>query len=61
MTCPLCKTKSGQYDLQNCLGCAARLVKAARPSRTQQEKMLVYVTRWHSRSDVLHEITRSKS
>jgi hypothetical protein len=57
MNTHICKGQN--YDLKNCIKCAARLVKSARPSRVQQEKMLQYVSQWHSRSDVLHELQRS--
>lgn len=47
MNCELCDIEAKQYDLKNCIGCAARLVRSARPSRRQQEKQLEYVSRWH--------------
>ena len=43
MICESCKTKS-IYDL-SCLSCCVRLVKSARPSRAQQEAMLLHIHR----------------
>lgn len=57
MTDHICK--GNNYDLKNCIKCAARLVKSARPSRIQQEKMLAYVANWHRREEVLAELARS--
>ena len=52
MSCQLCNIEAKQYDLKNCIGCAARLVKSARPSRRQQEKQLAYVSRWHDPEEI---------
>lgn len=42
MNCVNCKTDKPVYD-NNCLGCAVRLVKSARPSRKKQEMMMLYI------------------
>jgi hypothetical protein len=50
--CEYCEIQAKQYDLKKCIQCAARLVRSARPSRRQQEKMLAYVSRWHDPAEV---------
>ncbi|MDR0276236.1 MAG: hypothetical protein LBI48_13075 [Burkholderiaceae bacterium] len=60
MTCPACAAAthnpaSGQYRFA-CLGCCARLVASARPSRCQQETMLAAIARYpgaHGRDAIL--------
>jgi hypothetical protein len=42
MTCYNCENNRRVYSAE-CLGCAVRLVKSARPSRRQQEAMLNYI------------------
>lgn len=44
MTCYNCDNNRRIYTA-DCLGCAVRLVKSARPSRRQQEAMLNYIQR----------------
>jgi hypothetical protein len=43
--CKYCATASGVYQV-HCLGCCARLVRSARPSRHLQENMLAAIE-WH--------------
>lgn len=45
MTCYNCENNRRVY-LRDCIGCAVRLVKSARPSRKQQESMMNYLTRY---------------
>ena len=45
MTCYNCENNRRVYT-KDCIGCAARLVKSARPSRKQQEAMINYLTRY---------------
>lgn len=58
--CQLCEIQAKQYDLKNCLGCAARIVRSARPSRRQQEKMLDYVSQWHNPAEVKAKVAEVK-
>jgi hypothetical protein len=44
MTCYDCENNRRVY-LRDCIGCAVRLVKSARPSRKQQECMIAYLVR----------------
>ena len=44
MSCYNCENNRRVY-LRDCIGCAVRLVKSARPSRKQQETMLQHLTR----------------
>ena len=60
MSCPYCEVEAKQYDLKNCLGCAVRIVRSARPSRKQQEKMLDYVGQWHDKHVVKAKVVESK-
>ncbi len=59
MKCQFCENQAKQYDLKNCIGCAARIVKSARPSRRQQGKMLDYVSQWHDRAEVISKVVES--
>ena len=49
------------FRIKECLVCAARLVILARPSRKHQESMLVYVSRYWSRDEVIREIANANS
>ena len=44
MSCYNCEHNRRVY-LADCLGCAVRLVKSARPARKQQEAMLEYIAK----------------
>ena len=44
-TCYNCETNRRTY-IKDCLGCAVRLVKSARPSRQRQEGMLQMIERY---------------
>ena len=44
MNCYNCENNRRVY-LADCLGCAIRLVKSARPGRKQQDAMLAYIER----------------
>jgi len=48
-----CGNQNHIYDL-SCLSCCVRLVKSARPSRTQQEAMLLHIQVEPRRSDNAH-------
>lgn len=59
MTCYNCENKRRVYT-KDCLGCAVRLVKSARPSRKQQEVMIQYLTTYGnlSREQIIEELKR---
>lgn len=59
MTCYNCDNNRGVY-LRDCLGCAVRMVKSARPSRWQQETMLHYLEKYgaFSRDEIIEAIKR---
>jgi len=47
MTCPHCAMQAGRVDMA-CLGCCARLVKNARPSRERQEGMFAVIAKYEA-------------
>lgn len=61
MTCYNCDNNRRVYNA-DCLGCAVRLVKSARPSRKQQEVMIQHIVR-HGKltKEQIIEAIKSKS
>lgn len=59
MSCYNCENNRRVY-IKDCLGCAVRLVKSARPSRKQQEVMIQYLTAYGnlSREQIIEELKR---
>jgi Pyruvate/2-oxoacid:ferredoxin oxidoreductase gamma subunit len=59
VTCYNCENKRRVYT-KDCLGCAVRLVKSARPSRRQQEVMIGYLTAYGnlSREQIIEAMKR---
>ena len=47
------------YELRECVKCAARLVKSARPSATHQKPMLAHGSRYWPREEILKEIANA--
>lgn len=62
MSCYNCENKRRVYT-KDCLGCAVRLVKSARPSRKQQEAMLHYIETYgaFSRDEIIEAIKRDSA
>ena len=54
--CDECMADGCIYRVKHCLGCAARLVMSARPSRKRQEFFIAYASTWHLREDILNKI-----
>lgn len=59
MSCYNCENNRRVYT-KDCIGCAVRLVKSARPSRKQQEVMIQYLTAYGnlSREQIIEELKR---
>ena len=59
MSCYNCENNRRVYT-KDCLGCAVRLVKSARPFRKQQEVMIQYLTAYGnlSREQIIEELKR---